>query len=208
MMIKKIVFVSLMCLVISCAFSTTGGMSTPKRYNKPVLISTQDTIIKYVERPPLTKAQQAHRDSLLRKYIGSIIKPFVDDLKYESGINTNNLTKFIQSQGSRLDSINNLRYHEVYAYQLASIQRDSFLIQTILKDKRIDSLQKAVLRIEKTNLEYAQIGKGVNELILVIRNLAVYTILGFFLIFISLSLFVEWLKNKRRRRYKLIKQDE
>lgn len=206
-MIKKIAFISLLSIVISCAFSTRGGISTVKPA-VTLKAPLQDTVIKYVERPPLSQAQQNARDSALRKYIGSIIQPYSDDLKASAQLNTTNLTQFIQSQGNRLDSINNLRYNETYAYQLASVQRDSFLIQTILKDKRIDSLQKAVLRIEKTNLDANKIVEDINGIVAIIRDVAIYTSIGFLLVYISLTIFLEWIKSRKRKEYKFIKQNE
>lgn len=212
-MFKKISLLLLICVVVSCAFSTQGTIATGKiqeKYNKQ-----QDTPAKYIERPVLTAAQQAKRDSIYMKYIGKIIQPYIDDIKSSNTKSITNLTQFIQGQGNKLDSLNALRYKETYNYQIASAQRDSFLIQSIFKDKRIDSLQNSVnhlqytvKRIEQTNVDANKITEGLTTLIFTIRDLFLYTAVAFILISISLTLILEFAKSRHRKRLKLIKQDE
>ena len=208
-MIKKAITIFLICTVISCAFSTRGGISNVKQSVTLDTSKKKDTIkvIKYVERAPLTKAQQDGRDSIFKNYIAGIVKPFTEDLKNSNTINITNLTSFIKGQGYRLDSINTLRYLETYRYQLASAQRDSFLLQSLIKDKRIDSLRADLQEIKKASNEANKISQGLTILIVTVRDVAFYAIIGLALVYVSLTLFLEW-KKKKYRQYKLIKQHE
>lgn len=203
---KKVLIVSFICIVVSCAFSTRGGI-TQSKPSTTLIHLKQDTVIKYVERQPLSKKEQAQRDTSFRRYIASIIQPYTDDLKNSNYKDISTLTFVLQRQSKRLDSINNLRYIETLEYQKASTERDSSLLQSIVKDKRIDSLQSAVNRIENTNIEATKISQGLTNLIITVRDLAIYLILGLGFIFISLTLFLEWLRLKKRNRYKILKQD-
>lgn len=191
-------YLILVTIVVSCSFSTAGTIANRKhqillqdniKSTKPVAIKPIDTS-NYTIARKLTPKEIAKRDSILTRYIGNIVKPYIDDLKESNNKNIHSLIDIIRAQNSKMDSLDFQRQKDSKYFDLTSASRDSLTQALILKDKYTDSLKKVINqlnKVDKTTNEIIKTFSSISEAISVFSSIMLYLLIAYAIYQIVLS---------------------
>ena len=147
-------------LLISCSFSTTGGIS----YKSPYQIETEtkqntkpavfkvDTSSKapYMVIKKPSEAEVKRRDSMNRAYIGSIVQPYINDLKNYHNQSITSIMGVIDRNSNNLDSLSKLRIKEGRLFESNAVNRYEENYRALLEsNKSNDSLKTLIVDLNQ-----------------------------------------------------------
>lgn len=157
-------FISLLIVLsISCSFSTRGvrhtygyqdedttnKVKTVANTKQPVFkVDTSSKAFIAVKKP--TAEETKKRDSLNRVYIGSIVQPYINDLKQYNNQSIEYMLGIINQHNNNLDSLSQLRIKEGRLFESNAINRyEENYLALLESNKRNDSLRVLITDLNK-----------------------------------------------------------